>query len=112
MRAALSSTSFIVVSCFLSSSDSSFIDTKDSASYNGEVTLTNIAPVNFSIIPCLQSNVMNSSRQNRRLAAASVHWLLDQYIELVAAVRFLTVLPLPEYPQRFDDDTVSLRVCG
>ena len=55
---------------------------------------------------------MNSSRQNRRLAAASVHWLLDQYIELVAAVRFLTVLPLPEYPQRFDDDTVSLRVGG
>ncbi len=55
---------------------------------------------------------MNSSRQNRRLAAASVHWLLDQYIELVAAVRFLTVLPLPEYSQRFDDDTVSLRVGG
>jgi len=55
---------------------------------------------------------MNSSRQNRRLAAASVHWLLDQYMELVAAVRFLTVLPLPEYSQSFDDDTVSLRVGG
>jgi adenosylcobinamide-GDP ribazoletransferase len=53
---------------------------------------------------------MNFSQQNRRLAAASADWLLDQYAELVAAVRFLTVLPLPEYPRRFDDDTVPLRV--
>jgi adenosylcobinamide-GDP ribazoletransferase len=53
---------------------------------------------------------MNSSQQNRRLAAASADWLLDQYAELVAAVRFLSVLPLPEYPRRFDDDTVPLRV--
>ena len=53
---------------------------------------------------------MNSSRQNRRLVAASVHWLLDQYMELVAAVRFLSVLPLPEYPRHFDDATVPQRV--
>src|SRR5947209_13645309 len=52
---------------------------------------------------------MNFSRQNRKLAATSAHWLLDQYAELVAAVRFLTVLPLPEYPRHFDD-TVPLRV--
>src|SRR6266566_2781422 len=53
---------------------------------------------------------MNSSGQNRKLAAAGVHWLLDQYMELVAAVRFLSVLPLPEYPRHFDDATVPQRV--
>lgn len=29
-------------------------------------------------------------------------WLFDQYTELVAATRFLSVLPLPGLPQRFD----------
>src|SRR5436305_9471470 len=31
-------------------------------------------------------------------------WLLDQYAELAAAVRFLSVLPLPDPPQRFETE--------
>ena len=53
---------------------------------------------------------MNYSRQNRKLTTTSAHWLLDQYIEFAAAVRFLTVLPLPAYPRHIDDNTVPLRV--
>jgi adenosylcobinamide-GDP ribazoletransferase len=31
-------------------------------------------------------------------------WLLDQYAELLAAVRFLSILPLPGPPQRFETE--------
>src|SRR5262249_12075846 len=53
---------------------------------------------------------MNSSQHNKKLAAAGVGWLLDQYAEFVAAVRFLSVLPLPGYPRHFNDATVPQRV--
>ena len=53
---------------------------------------------------------MNSSQHNKNLAAAGARWLLDQYAELVAAVRFLSVLPLPEYPRHSDHATVPQRV--
>ncbi len=55
---------------------------------------------------------MNSSGQVRKLVANSTRWLLDQYIELAAAMRFLSVLPLPGSLQRFnsEDNTRRLRV--
>src|SRR5204862_7330891 len=31
-----------------------------------------------------------------------ISWLLDQYAELAAAVRFLSILPLPDPPQRIE----------
>ncbi len=34
-------------------------------------------------------------------------WLLDQYTELVAAVRFLSILPLPGAPHRFESASPS-----
>src|SRR5258708_25056095 len=34
-------------------------------------------------------------------------WLLNQYAELVAAVRFLSILPLPGVSQRFETESTS-----
>jgi adenosylcobinamide-GDP ribazoletransferase len=63
-------------------------------------------------MPFLQSNVMKSPGQVRKLVTSSTHWLLDQYMELAAAMRFLSVLPLPANLQGFDteDDTRRLRL--
>ncbi|MFL5694508.1 MAG: hypothetical protein ACJ795_22160, partial [Ktedonobacteraceae bacterium] len=34
-------------------------------------------------------------------------WLLNQYAELVAAVRFLSILPLPGVSQHFETESTS-----
>src|SRR5438270_5191293 len=34
-----------------------------------------------------------------------ISWLLDQYAELAAAVRFLSILPLPDPPQRIETES-------
>src|SRR5205807_2813463 len=41
----------------------------------------------------------------RRFSSDLISWLLDQYAELAAAVRFLSVLPLPDPPQRIETET-------
>ena len=39
-------------------------------------------------------------------------WLAAQYTELVAATRFLSVIPLPGLPQRFDTDNTTTEFQG
>src|SRR2546421_11774831 len=34
-----------------------------------------------------------------------ISWLLDQYAELAAAVRFLSILPLPDPPQHIETES-------
>jgi len=42
---------------------------------------------------------------NRRFPPDLISWLLDQYAELAAAVRFLSILPLPDPPQRIETES-------
>ena len=41
----------------------------------------------------------------RRFSSDLISWLLDQYAELAAAVRFLSILPLPDPPQRIETES-------
>jgi cobalamin synthase len=50
-----------------------------------------------------------SSRGKRKLLVATRRMFLSQYIELVAAVRFLTILPMPGKMQLFEKDEVTAR---
>src|SRR6266566_4603571 len=55
-----------------------------------------------------QKQHSSSQRQDRFSRLRSV--FLSQYAEFVAAVRFLTVLPVPGSTQAFDKDEVTLRI--
>ena len=41
----------------------------------------------------------------RRFSSDLISWLLDQYAELAAAVRFLSILPLPDPPQHIETES-------
>ena len=52
---------------------------------------------------------LKSSRGKRNLLAAMKYVFLSQYRELVAAVRFLSILPVPGRAQLFEKDEATAR---